>query len=75
MFHDNYGYRNNNIKQFQEFILRLLKKDLTLKSMPISSQAHLEGGEGSETRVYQEDILMKLHERLERIAKKINNFL
>ena len=34
-------------------------------SMPISSQAKSEDLEGSETRAYDPDRVMKLHERLE----------
>lgn len=60
-----YGYRNNTIFQFLDF-LKFLMKD-SIKSMPISSQVFQEWKEGSETRVYDPVRVMKLHERLGKI--------
>lgn len=40
-------------------------------STPISSQASLERVEGSETKAYDPERVMKLHERLEQIEDEI----
>lgn len=68
LFHNTYGYRNNTLLQFKTFLSSpcpLLKEKLEKMSMPISSQAKSEDLEGSETRAYDPDRVMKLHERLE----------
>lgn len=71
-FHMQYGFGSNNISQFQDFLLSLL--DFTKdESMPISSQANSEELEGSETRAYDPDRVMKLHERLEKIKLRFQN--
>ena len=41
--------------------------------MPISNQATSEKVEGSETRVYDPERVMKLHERLEEVKIDLNN--
>jgi hypothetical protein len=41
--------------------------------MLISSQANSEGLEGPETRVYDPERVMRLHERLEKVKKILNN--
>lgn len=64
-FHDMYGYRNNTIFQFLDF-LKFLMKD-SIKSTLISSQVFQEWKKGSETRVYDPARVMKLHERLGKI--------
>ena len=74
LFHNVYGYQNNTIHQFIEFLASLLLKEtLEQTSMPISSQANPEGLEGSETRAYDPDRVMKLQERLERLVTKLNS--
>ena len=66
LFHNTYGYRDNTLLQFKTFLSSpLLKEKLEKMSMPISSQAKSEDLEGSETRAYDPDRVMKLHERLE----------
>lgn len=64
-FHDKYGYRNNTIFQFLNFLESLI--NTSIKSMPISSQVFQEWNKGSETRVYDPGRVMKLHERLGKI--------
>jgi len=70
-FHKRYGYKGNTLSQFKLFLLDLVgglgeeKKELTL----ISSQANLKKLEGSETRAYDRDKVMKLYKRLEEIDK------
>lgn len=73
-YHQKYGYGGNTISQFQEFLLYLLEKQ-ELLSMLISNLATSEKVEGSETRVYDPERVMKLHERLEEVKLiiKINN--
>ena len=66
-FHNQYGYGKNTVFQFQSFLLSLLETPMSL-SKPISSQANSEGLEGSETRAYDPDRVMELHECLERIS-------
>lgn len=63
LFHNSFGYTNNTLEQF----LLFLKNLLVVSTMPISSQARQEWREGSETRVYDPERVMKLHERLEKI--------
>lgn len=63
-FHGAYGYRDNTIAQFKEFLMKLLKKEIVV---PISSQGEPGGSQGSETRVYDPERIMKLHERLSEI--------
>jgi hypothetical protein len=84
-FHKKFGYRNNSIGQMKSFLIYLLDKRnqkeiyLTLREFetknpfltPISSQATSEEVEGSETRAYDPERVMKLHERLEQIEKDI----
>lgn len=65
-FHMQYGYGLNTISQFQDFLLSLLDE-----SMSISSQANSEELEGSETRAYDPERVMKLHERLEEIKQRL----
>jgi hypothetical protein len=67
LFHKKYGYTSNNLEQFCEFLLFLYRDE---KHMPISSQGELENSQGSETRVYDPERVMKLHERLERLLIK-----
>lgn len=67
-YHLTYGYGNNTIAEFQEFLLSLIKQDSKL----ISSQANSEGLEGSETRAYDPERVMELHERLEEIKALLN---
>jgi len=54
--------------QYKKFILLLLKGEIV---MPISSQADSKESEGSETRVYDPERIMKLHERLTEIENII----
>lgn len=66
LFHNSFGYTNTTLDQF----LLFLKDLLSLSTMPISSQARQECREGSETRVYDPERVMKLHERLEKIQQR-----
>lgn len=66
-FHNQYGYGKNTVQQFQYFLLSLLENQESI-STPISSQANPEGLEGSETRAYDPDRVMELHECLGRIS-------
>lgn len=63
-FHKTYGYRNNNFSQFKEFILKLINNN---NKKLISSQGESEDSQGSETRVYDPERIMKLHELLGKI--------
>lgn len=65
-FHLNFGYRNNTVGQFKEFIRRLLSNEIRVL---ISSQANLERLEGSETTVLNPARISKLHEYLDEIEK------
>lgn len=67
-FHKKFGYRNNTVEQFQQYLNLLIeeKKDI---STPISSQGGPGGPQGSETRVYDLEQVMELHERLGEISK------
>nr|YP_636214.1 putative site-specific DNA endonuclease [Tupiella akineta]AAV80638.1 putative site-specific DNA endonuclease [Tupiella akineta] len=67
LFHNQYGYRNNTLFQFQSFLLSLLKTQESI-STPISSQANSEELEGSETRAYDPDRVKELHECLGKIS-------
>lgn len=64
-FHKKFGYSKTTLEQFQEFIMLLIKETL------ISSQASPGGEEGSETKAYDPDRIMKLHERLGVISKPL----
>lgn len=64
-FHKKYGYNSNTLEQFLEFIKFILENPQNLQTMLISSQGELENSQGSETRVYNPERVMKLHERLE----------
>lgn len=68
-FHQQFTFYNNTIEQFQEFITSLIT------NMPISSQALSEGKEGSETKAYDPDRIMKLHERLGVISTELKKLL
>lgn len=72
IFHSIYGYRKNNVAQFLDFILKLTKNEIVES---ISSQGELEGSQGSETRVYDSERIMKLHERLSEIALILETIL
>ncbi len=63
-FHEMYNFGGNTLDQFLDFLMILLSEQQKKISMPISSQANPEGLEGSETRAYDPDRVMKLHERL-----------
>jgi len=71
-FHKIYGYGENTLEQFQEFLRSLLNFPSYLNSVStekhqskrISSQANPEGLEGSETRAYDPERVVELHERL-----------
>nr|ANQ46364.1 hypothetical protein [Tetrabaena socialis] len=65
-YHKKYGYGNNTVTQFKTFLLFLLEQQKNL-STQISSQANPEGLEGPETRAYELNRLMKLHEHLGRV--------
>ena len=53
-------------KIFKKIKFRFQKKNLTT---PISSQAPKEFGEGSETRVYDPERVMELHERMAKLKE------
>lgn len=65
LFHDTFGYKKPTRSNFL-FFLQTKKLYLFLKTfdMPISSQGQQECWQGSETRVYHPERVMKLHERL-----------
>lgn len=65
LFHKQYGYNSNTLNDFCTFLLFLCKN---VKPMPISSQGELENSQGSETRAYDPERVMKLHERLEKLS-------
>lgn len=65
LFHTQYGYNSNTLEHFCDFLLFLCK---IKKPMPISSQGELENSQGSETRAYDPERVMKLHERLEKLS-------
>jgi hypothetical protein len=63
-FHLAYGYRNNTVEQFMDFIQKRKNNEI---DVPISSQGEPGGSQGSETRVYDPERIMKLHERLSEV--------
>jgi hypothetical protein len=71
LFHTKYGYNGNTLEQFSEFLLFLLQNQETLQPMLISSRGELENSQGSETRAYDPERVMKLHERLGEILYTI----
>jgi len=73
LFHKYFGYRKNTLSQITEFLLLLLEKQKFGKKsdMLISNQAKLQKLEGSETRVFDCEKVLKLHEHLERIDKDL----
>lgn len=64
LFHKQYGYSFTTLDQFCDFLLFLHR---TTKPTPISSQGGLENSQGSETRAYDPERIMKLHERLKKL--------
>lgn len=72
IFHNMKKYYGNTIDQFREFLVLLLWKQ-SQESMLISSQANSGGLEGSETRVYDPDRVMELHERLGEIKEFLDS--
>jgi hypothetical protein len=65
-------FGSNTIEQFQTF-LRFLLEEQENQSTLISSQANSGGLEGSETRAYDPERVMKLHERLEELKTYLNS--
>ena len=59
LFHNRFGYTENTLEQFLVFLTSLIHN-----TKSISSQANWEQLEGSETRVYDPERIMELHERL-----------
>jgi hypothetical protein len=53
LFHDNYGYHNNTLEMFIDFLGKL-----------INNQVQLESCEGLETRTYDPERVIESHERL-----------
>jgi hypothetical protein len=68
-FHKIYKFGGNTINQFQDFLLFILSEQEKTPFTLISSQANPERLEGSETRAYNPERVMKLHERLERVKE------
>jgi hypothetical protein len=64
MFHNKYGYGQNNLKQFLHFLNHLL---ILSKSELISCQASSQLVAGSETNVYSSKRIIKLYKRLKRM--------
>ena len=60
IFHDNYGYFDNTLEMFLEFIGKL-----------INNQVQLESWKGLETRTYDPERVMKSHERLAQLQYKL----
>jgi hypothetical protein len=60
LFHDNYGYYDNTLEMFLEFISKL-----------INNQVQLENWKGLETRAYDPERVMKSHERLAQLQFKL----
>jgi hypothetical protein len=71
-YHKKKGYGGNTLEQFQDFLLLLLEPKQEA-STPISSQANSEELEGSETRAYDPERVMKLQERLEKVKEILLN--
>lgn len=71
-FHGLYGYRENTVEQFRDFIRKIANNEIVV---PISSQAESGGSEGSETRVYDPERIMELHERLGEINAILDTML
>jgi Pyruvate/2-oxoacid:ferredoxin oxidoreductase delta subunit len=71
-FHSLYGYRDNTVEQFMDFIKEIANNEIVV---PISSQAESEGSEGSETRVYDPERIMELYERLSEIKDILDTIL
>jgi hypothetical protein len=73
LFHKKYGYNYNTLDQFCEFLSFLLENKKSKQPMLISSQGELEDSQGSETRAYDPERVMKLHERLEEMKTILIN--
>jgi hypothetical protein len=71
-FHLRYGYQNNTVEQFMDFILKLTESEINVL---ISSQTGLGSPGGSETRVYDPERIMKLHERLSEVKDTLDAIL
>lgn len=73
LFHKKYSYLNNTVEEFQGFLDWLIIKIKILKkcSTSISSQGVIKNKntQGPETRVYDLEQVMKLHERMGAISK------
>jgi hypothetical protein len=61
LFYKKYGYGLNTLEQFLDFLFFISQLQ---KSKLISCQGELENSQGSETRVYDPERVMKLHEHL-----------
>jgi hypothetical protein len=70
-FHKTFQYTNNTVSQFKEFLMLIIEENKL--SMPISSQTSLKKLEGSETRVYDPNRVMRLHEFLERVDQNLQS--
>ena len=70
LFHKTFGYRNNTIRQFKDFLMCLLNNEIV---MPISSQVLpvTADNNGSETTGLDIERIKKLHERLSEIERGI----
>lgn len=71
-FHKMHKFGSNTIEQFQTFLQFLLEEQENQSTL-ISSQANSGGLEGSETRAYDPERVMKLHERLEELKTYLNS--
>jgi hypothetical protein len=68
-------YLKVRVAQFLDFIQKLAKNEIIVSisnqrnpvSLPLVAENNKEGFQGSETRVYDSDKIMKLHERLKEI--------
>jgi hypothetical protein len=60
LFHDTYGYFDNTLEMFLDFISKL-----------INNQVQLESWKGLETRTYDPERVMKSHERLAQLQLKL----
>jgi hypothetical protein len=75
-FHNSFGYRNNTIQQFKDFLLQLPQVKNELKStnnisIPISSQEELNNSYGSETKIYDYNKIIEILTLLDEIEKKL----